>query len=180
MNNTYEEMFEAAEFFKFTNVGDTVAGRVVEISTGEAKHDFPEQKIITVEVTDGTERRIGVSAEKPFEMYCLHGIQLGDILYRKFVSELPPVKKGWSPIKNFSTKFARDGKIVSPPFQWTKGSVHTVDEFEVKDASRAQRDGDDITIEKIADAYDDLPTVQTADERFEQLIYKAKKADKPL
>ena len=132
----YADMFEGAEFFKFTNIGDTIAGKVVEITNSPAKDDFPSQKIFTLELEDGTERRVALNAEKPFEMYCVHGIQLGDVLYRKFVSELPPVKKAWSPIKNFTTKYARNGKVVSPPFRWEKGDTHTVDEFIVADAPR--------------------------------------------
>jgi hypothetical protein len=141
-SRSYEDQFESASFFKFANVGDKIAGEVVEITTSPEKLlpngdvEFPAQKVFTLRLKDGTEKRVGVKADSAFSMYCLHGIQLGDILYRKFESEIPNTVKSWSPIKNFITKYSRNGVIVEPPFKWEKGAKHEVSEFTVNDAPR--------------------------------------------
>lgn len=140
-----DNIFESASFFKFTNVGDKVSGKVLQIEDSPAtilpngKEQYPAQKVFTLLKSDGTESKVGVKADRAFHMYCLHGIKTGDILFMKFESEVPNPISGYNPSKNFTIKYSRDGKnIVEPPFKWEKGAKHLPSEFDVKAQPRME------------------------------------------
>jgi len=101
----YEDLFTdenkpTSNWFKFDNVGDKVAGKLVSVSEKEASGQFPAQRVYTIEQGDGLTVNVGISLKKDYVNSRASQARIGDILGFKFVKEIPPKTKGLNPAKS--------------------------------------------------------------------------------
>lgn len=95
-----EDNVPESNWFKFEKVGDKVMGTLVEIKDKPAKDVFAAQRVFTLKNEDGEFTNVGISLEKDYIIGRANSAKLGDLLGFKFVKEIPPSKKGFSPAKS--------------------------------------------------------------------------------
>lgn len=95
-----EENIPESNWFKFENVGDKVAGTLVEIKDKPAKDAFPAQRVFTLKKPDGELVNVGISLNKDYIIGRANSAKLGDMLGFSFVKEIPSATKGFSPAKS--------------------------------------------------------------------------------
>lgn len=91
----------AQGWFKFENVGDGIAGEIVDMFYVPAKGGMNEQRAFTLKRADGTVWNVGLK----WTSYILSRtdmLEVGDIVGFKFEKEIPAKMKGYSPAKSIT------------------------------------------------------------------------------
>jgi len=86
---------------KFEKVGDKVQGFIRDVFFRPGEGDFPEQRALTLEQTDGKLVNVGI---KHIDFVLAHtdGLRLNDPVTVVFEKEIPAQVKGHSPTKQFA------------------------------------------------------------------------------
>ena len=91
----------AEGWFKFENVGDGIAGEIVDMFYVPAKAGMNEQRGFTLKRGDGSVFNVGIK----WTSYMLSRtdmLEVGDIVGFKFEKEIPAKTKGYSPAKSIT------------------------------------------------------------------------------
>ncbi len=90
-----------SNWFKFSKVGDRVAGLVIDITRKESKDaTFPSQRVFTLKKKDNSLIKVGIKETSDYLMGRTNMVQIGDTLGFEFKAEIPAKKKGHHPAKS--------------------------------------------------------------------------------
>jgi len=95
-----EENIPESNWFKFENVGDKIAGTVVEIKDKPGQGVFGPERVWTLKLADESLMNVGIPLNKDYVIGRANTAKLGDILGFAFVKEVPSATKGFAPAKS--------------------------------------------------------------------------------
>jgi len=95
-----EENIPESNWFKFSAVGDKVAGTLVEIKDKPAQDVFPAQRVFVLKQDDGSLMNVGIPLNKDYIIGRANTAKFGDLLGFAFVKEIPSSTKGFAPAKS--------------------------------------------------------------------------------
>jgi hypothetical protein len=95
-----ESNIPQSNWFSFTNVGDKIAGEVVEIFDQPEKDGFGARRVFVLKQPDGTDVKVGIDLRKEYVITRASKAEVGDILGFRFEKEIPPAVKGHHPAKS--------------------------------------------------------------------------------
>jgi len=95
-----ESNIPKSDWFLFENIGDSVGGTLIDIQDRPAKGMYPPQRVFTLRKKTGETARVGIPLKKDYVIGRANTAKLGDELGFKFIKEIPPTIKGFSPAKS--------------------------------------------------------------------------------
>jgi len=95
-----EENIPESNWFKFENVGDKIAGTVVEIKDKPGQGVFGPQRVWTLKLADESLINVGIPLNKDYVISRANTAKLNDILGFAFVKEIPSSTKGFAAAKS--------------------------------------------------------------------------------
>lgn len=95
-----EDNIAESNWFAFDEVGKTIYGTFVEKFEKKGTGNLPDQFVYVLLKEDGSYWNVGLSKTKTFVHDRLKSIVPGQYIGFKFVKEVPPSQKGFSPAKS--------------------------------------------------------------------------------
>lgn len=95
-----EENVPPSNWFKFEEVGDRIAGELVEIADREPKGVFGASRVFTLKTKDGGIWNVSIPLAKTYVIGRAARAALGDTLGFEFKKEVPSATKGFAPAKS--------------------------------------------------------------------------------
>jgi hypothetical protein len=89
-----------SNWFKFSAVGDKVAGTLVAIEDKPGKDVFGPQRVFSLKQPDDSIIFVGIPLDKDYVIGRANTAKMGDLLGFQFVKEIPSATKGFSPAKS--------------------------------------------------------------------------------
>lgn len=118
MTDNFDDIFDPSNvppsnWFKFTKVGDKVAGILVEVKDRPAKDVFPPSRIFSLKKNDGTIVMVSIPLDKDYVIMRANSAKLGDVLGFEFVKEIPSATKGFAPAKSIEVYIKHVDKAIA-------------------------------------------------------------------
>lgn len=95
-----ESNIPESNWMKFTKVGDSCSGILVDAKDKAGVAPYPSQRVFILKQKDGTTMNVGIAVTKDYTISRANSAKIGDLLGFKFAEEFPV--KGKQPAKSIT------------------------------------------------------------------------------
>lgn len=105
-----DENVPPSNWFKFTEVGDRIAGELIEINDRPAKGEFGPSRVFALKTKDGNIWNVSIPMAKTYVIGRASRAEIGDTLGFEFKKEVKSATKGFAAAKSLEVYLVKRTK----------------------------------------------------------------------